>query len=177
GIDFERFRREPRGEVAVKLGDHHRDLGGIEVEPDSGPDESSQERLHDIDAGRPDLPSAPPRLEGIPDEIDPRLGPAADAEAEPDARREVFLGHGERQADSQAQPDDGAPEVEDWAGVAAADPAEERLAAVERLDDRLDQWEGERPEQRGREERLGGGDPSESWHVPECPQDWEQAHR
>ena len=96
--------RDARGEVAVELGDHHRDLGGIEVEPDRRPDEAAQQRVHEVDPRG--LRSAPSlrSVERIPDEIDPRVRESADAEAEPDAGCEFALRPGRAPGIPQAQP-------------------------------------------------------------------------
>src|SRR5205823_3816622 len=87
----EGFRMAPHAEVAVELGDHDGDLRGIEVEPDGGPDEAAQQRVHDVDPRRLHSPAASRRLEPIPEQVDPRVRRDAEAEAEPDPGEHLLL--------------------------------------------------------------------------------------
>ena len=52
GVNLEEFRRMSRGEVAVELGGHDGNLGGIEVKPDGGSDEATKERVRKVIARR-----------------------------------------------------------------------------------------------------------------------------
>ncbi len=160
----------------MELVHDHFDLRRVEVEPDGRADEAAEQPLDEVDPPRLH-PTAPPRRHvSVPQRVDPGVSRDPEREAEPDAGCHGLAADRQGHAQSQPQADDAPPAVEQRVPVALEDPPVEPLAAVERLEDRLDQRERQRPEQQGDDHRSPFGRPPDARDRPQGAQAIEDRH-